>query len=63
MNKDFLSMIAAGSLLFVLGCSHDKYDERRVDIERQEAIEMINQSNDIEIDKRWGDDKIILKDQ
>ncbi len=58
----FLTLITTGALLMVVSCS-DKYDKKRTDIERQEAIEMVKDSDDIEIDKGWGNDKIILKDQ
>jgi len=34
-----------------------------MDLQRQEAIEMVKDSDDIEIKKGWGNDKIILKDQ
>lgn len=56
------TILTTGALLLVMGCS-DKYDKKRTDIERQEAIEMVKDSDDIEIDKGWGNDKIILKDQ
>lgn len=52
----------AAMMLMTVGCS-DKYDKKRNDIERQEAMEMLKQSDDIEIKKGWGNDKIILKDQ
>lgn len=57
-----LTILTTGALLLVMGCSN-KYDKKRVDLQRQEAIEMVKDSDDIEIDRGWGNDKIILKDQ
>lgn len=58
-----VSLFSAAALLFVMSCSHDKYDKKREEIEKQEAIEMVKDSNNLEIKKGWGNDKIILKDQ
>lgn len=57
-----LALLSLVSLLTV-SCSSNKYEKKRLDVQRQEAIEMIKNSEDIKIDKGFGDDKIILKDQ
>ncbi len=57
-----LAFISAAAMLMTVSCT-DKYDRKRTDVERQEAIEMVKESDDIEIKKGWGNDKIILKDQ
>lgn len=59
----FLTLISAAVMLMTVGCSTNKFDKKRTDIQRQEAIDMIKKSDDIEIKKGWGNDKIILKDQ
>ncbi len=61
--KSTLTLFSAATILLMMSCGHSKYDKKREDIQKQEAIEMIKNSNDIEIKKGWGDDKIILKDQ
>jgi hypothetical protein len=58
-----LSLISAAMLIFAVSCSSDKYDKKRNEIQRQEAIDMVKKSKDIKIDKGWGNDKIILKDE
>lgn len=64
MKMKTVSLISAAGLLLMMSCSHnDKYDVKREEIEKQEAIEMVKDSNNIEIKKGWGDDKIILKDE
>jgi uncharacterized protein YcfL len=57
-----LALISLAAFLTV-SCSSNKFDKKRLEVQRQEAIEMIKQSEDIKIDKGLGDDKIILKDQ
>lgn len=60
----FVSLISAAMLLTSVACSHNtKYDKKRMDIQRQEAIDMVKKSKDIEIKRGLGDDKIILKDE
>jgi uncharacterized protein YcfL len=57
-----LALLSLVSLL-TISCSSNKYDKRRLEVQRQEAIDMINNSKDIKIDKGLGKDKIILRDQ
>ena len=59
----FLSFMYAALLLVSVGCGSSKYDKKHNQIQRQEAIDMVKKSDDIEIKKGWGNDKIILKDQ
>jgi hypothetical protein len=58
-----LTLISAAMMLMTVSCGSSKYDKKREEIQKQEAIDMIKKSDDIEIDKGWGNDKIILKDQ
>ncbi len=59
-----VSLLSVAGMLLMMSCGHhDKYDKKREEIEKQEAIEMVKDSNNIEIKKGWGDDKIILKDE
>lgn len=58
-----LAILSLFSLLFIhAGCSTSKYDKERLDVQRQEAHDMINKSKKIKIQKGLGDDKIILQD-
>jgi hypothetical protein len=57
-----VSLVSLATLVFTVSCSN-KYDNKRDDLEKQEALEMVKKSNDVEIKKGWGNDKIILKDQ
>jgi hypothetical protein len=57
-----VSLLSLAALVFTVSCSN-KYDNKREDLEKQEALEMVKKSNDVEIKKGWGNDKIILKDQ
>lgn len=50
------------ALFIIGGCSTNKFDKRHKDLQRQEAHNMIDESNEIKIKRGWGDDKIILED-
>lgn len=39
-----------------------EYDQQHMDIQRQEAHKMIDESKDIKIKRGMGDDQIILQD-
>lgn len=62
------SLIALLSLpLLGLSCSsssssRDEYDQQHMDLQRQEAHKMIDESKHIKIKRGVGDDKIILED-
>lgn len=58
-----IAITSAVMMLLTVSCGSSKYDKKRNDIQRQEAIDMVQRSKDIEIKKGWGDDKIILKDE
>ncbi|MFL5783834.1 MAG: hypothetical protein ACJ76H_04430 [Bacteriovoracaceae bacterium] len=58
-----LSFLSSALLLLTISCAKDKYDNKRNDIQREEAIDMVKKSKNIEIKKGFGDDKIILKDE
>lgn len=50
------------ALFIIGGCSTNKYDKKRLDLQKQEAHNMIDESNEVKIKRGWGDDKIILED-
>lgn len=59
-----VSAISAAILMLTVACSHPtKYDKKRMDVQRQEAIDMVKKSKNIEIKRGLGNDKIILKDE
>lgn len=50
------------ALFIVGGCSTGRDNKKYLDIQKQEAHRMIDESNEIKIKRGWGDDKIILED-
>lgn len=59
-----LSLVSIFALLFInASCgSRTKYDKAYMDVQRQEAHDMIDRSEKIKIKRGMGDDKIILED-
>lgn len=52
-------------LLLAAACSirtERKFDKREVEVQKQEAIEMIKKSDNIKIDRGMGKNKIIIND-
>jgi hypothetical protein len=63
--KKIITPSLALSFLFLAACAgrtERKYDKKEMEIQKQEAIEMIKKSDDIKIDRGIGKDKIIIND-
>ena len=52
-------------LFFISACTsrtERKFDKKQVEMQKQEAIEMIKKSHNVKIDRGLGKDKIIIED-
>lgn len=57
-----MSLLAMISVSCSSSKSRDEYDQQHMDLQRQEAHRMIDESKDIKIKRGMGNDEIILQD-